>query len=89
MGIRLSRWRGSTAGAFTYHDLASVTKNMTTTLAFGAWTDATTFEFVEVDEGPGLARYTVRLVVDGETARLDVTGVADEVVNIPGRIGGQ
>jgi hypothetical protein len=86
MGIRLSRWRGSTAGAFTYHDLAS--KSITTTLALGARKDATTFEF-EVDEGPRLARYTVHLVVDGEAAWLDVIGVADEVISIPGRIGGQ
>jgi hypothetical protein len=84
MDIGLSRWRGSTAGAFTALLLAVAAMLPNA----GAWTDATTFE-VEVDEGPGIARYTVRLVVEGETARLDLIGVADEVVSVPGRIGSQ
>ena len=57
-------------------------------VARGSWTDATTFQF-QVDEGPGIARYTVRTVVDGAIVRLELVGVADELVSIPGSLGGQ
>ncbi|HEX6129081.1 MAG TPA: serine hydrolase [Candidatus Limnocylindria bacterium] len=65
------RWRASTGGR--------------PILARGSWTDATTFE-AQIDEGPGIASYTLRLVVDERAVRLEVIGVADEVISTTGRL---
>ena len=50
--------------------------------ARGEWLDEATFA-IEVDEGPGIAQYTLRLAVDGASARLEAPGLS-----LTGRIGG-
>lgn len=64
-----NRWRPSLAGR--------------PIVARGAWTDATTFA-IEVDEGPGVGHYTLRVRFEGELPFLDLVGIADEVITVAG-----
>jgi CubicO group peptidase (beta-lactamase class C family) len=47
-------------------------------VARGDWTDATTF-VIEINEGPGIAPYSVRLRYDGDGVRLDAISVSGDI----------
>jgi len=55
-------------------------------VARGAWIDAATFE-LQIDEGPGIAPYRVRLTFSGDTVRLEGISVSGETrLDIVGRV---